>query len=48
MNVTVDNNLIKIAETVKAKIDSLELISSPNEPGRDEIIMHSLKLIFEG
>jgi DNA repair exonuclease SbcCD nuclease subunit len=47
VNVTVDNNLIKIAETVKAKIDSLELISSPDEPDRDEIIMHSLKLIFE-
>ena len=47
VNVTVDNNLIKIAETVKAKIDALELISSADEPDRDLILMHALRLIFE-
>jgi exonuclease SbcD len=46
--IATDINLIKIAEEVKQKIDSLELIQSPDEPDRDLILMHALKLIFEG
>jgi DNA repair exonuclease SbcCD nuclease subunit len=48
VNVTVDQNRIKIAETVKEKIDKLELIPSPDEPDKDQILMHALRLIFEG
>jgi DNA repair protein SbcD/Mre11 len=45
--VSVDQNLIKIAETVKEKIDNLDLIQSPDEPDRDQILMQALRLIFE-
>lgn len=44
---TVDLNKIKIAENVKEKIDVLELNPSQDEPDRDQILIESLKLIFE-
>jgi hypothetical protein len=48
VNVAIDQNLIKIAEDVKEKVDTLELTLSPDEPDRDQILMHALRLIFEG
>jgi len=48
VSVSVDQNRIRIAEQVKDKIENLELSHSPDEPGRDLVIMKSLKLIFEG
>jgi len=45
---TFDLNKIKIAENVKEKIENLKLNPSPDEPDRDQILMESLKLIFEG
>ncbi len=47
VNSTIDLNRIKIAEKVKESIDLLELNPSPDEPEKDQILMESLKLIFE-
>lgn len=44
---TVDPNRIKIAEKVKETIDCLEPNPSPDEPDKDQILMESLRLIFE-
>lgn len=48
VSTTVDLNKIKIAEQVKEKIENMELNPSSDEPDRDQILMESLKLIFEG
>lgn len=44
---TIDLNKIKIAEKVNEKIEILELNPSPDEPDRNQILMESLKLVFE-
>lgn len=47
VSTTFDLNKIKIAELVKEKIENLELNPSLDEPDRDQILIESLKLIFE-
>jgi hypothetical protein len=47
VSVTIDQNRIKIAQTVKERIDNLDLNPSPDEPDRDQILMESLSLIFK-
>lgn len=44
---TADLIKIKIAEKVKESIENLELNPSQDEPDRNQILMESLKLIFE-
>lgn len=47
VSVAIDPNRIKIAQTVKERIDNLDLNPSPDEPDRDQILMESLRLIFK-
>lgn len=47
VSMTVDPNKIKIAEQVKEKIEHMELNPSSDEPDKEQILMESLKLIFE-
>lgn len=47
VSTTIDLNRIKIAEQVKEKIEHMELNPSSDEPDKEQILMESLKLIFE-
>lgn len=47
VSMTVDLNKIKIAEQVKEKIEHMELNPSSDEPDKEQILIESLKLIFE-
>jgi DNA repair exonuclease SbcCD nuclease subunit len=47
VSVTIDENRIKIAQSVKERIDALELNCSPDEPDRDQILMEAFQLIFK-
>ena len=48
VSVTIDENRIKIAQSVKSRIDILDLNPSPDEPDRDQILMEAFHIIFRG
>jgi DNA repair exonuclease SbcCD nuclease subunit len=48
VSVTTEPNRIKIAEKLKEKIDNLALNQSPDEPDREQILIESYRLLFEG
>ena len=47
LNTTVDPNRIHIAESVREKIEALPEPASPDEPSREQVLMQSLRLIFD-
>ena len=47
LRVSLDQNLIRIAESVQEKIDALPLPASPDEPDHEQVLLRSLALIFK-